>query len=65
MAKGEGARHTGCRRGTRVLVKFRDGREIQDIFQERTDKFIFLKEYGRVAKIEVRAFTAVKRQNCG
>lgn len=61
MAKGEGAKHTGCRRGTRVQVKLRDGTEFQDIFQERTDKFIILKDYGRVAKGEVRAFVAVKK----
>lgn len=60
MAKGKGARHTGCRRGTKVLVKLRDGREIQDQFHERTDRYVFLKKHGRIARVDIAAFTAIK-----
>lgn len=62
MAKGEGARHTGCRRGTKVMVKLRDGREIEDIFHERTDRFVFLRNHGRIRKGDISQFTALKRR---
>jgi len=59
MAKGKTAKHTGCRRGTKVLLKLRDGSEVADIFHERTDKFIFLKERGKIHKNKVRSFQAL------
>lgn len=60
MAKGASAKHTGCRRGTKVLLKLRDGREIADIFHERNDRYIFLKVHGKIAKGEVRSFQALR-----
>lgn len=61
MAKGKGAKHTGCRRGTKVLVKLRDGREIADIFHERTDKSVFLKNHGKISKGDISSFQALRR----
>lgn len=48
--------HTSCYRGKRVVVTMRDGVRIRDIFEYRTDKFVILREHGRIAKQRIRAF---------
>lgn len=60
MAKGKSAKHTGCRRGTKVVVKLRTGGEIVDVFHERNDKFIFLKNNGKIPKADISSFQALR-----
>lgn len=61
MAKGFSAKHTACRRGTKVLVKLRDGEEIVDAFHDRTKKHVILKEHGKVSKAEIKSFQVLRR----
>lgn len=60
MAKGQSAKHTGCRRGTKVLVKLRDGTAIADVFYERTKSHVILREHGRIAKADIRSFQVLR-----
>lgn len=48
--------HTACRRGKRVRVILRDGTRIRDVFKDRTDKFVFLRDVGKVPRVEIRSF---------
>ncbi len=52
--------HTATHRGKRVKVVLRDGTEIIDRFIDRTDKWVVLKENGRVNKSDIRAFIVIK-----
>jgi len=60
MSKADGARHTGCRRGTKVLLKLHNGEVITDVFHERTKSHIILVSAGRIAKAEVRSFQVLR-----
>lgn len=48
--------HTGCHRGKRVKVIKRDGSIIFDVFVDRTDRHIVLKNSGKLNKIDIRSF---------
>jgi hypothetical protein len=52
--------HTATHRGKRVKIVLRDGTEIVDRFIDRTDKWVVLKENGRVNKSDIRAFIVIK-----
>lgn len=52
--------HTACHRGKRVKIILKDGTQIIDYFQERTDKFVILRRLGRLGKDQIRAFMILK-----
>ncbi len=52
--------HTACRKGKRVQIILRDGRRIIDHFEGRTDRWVILREIGRVMKADIRAFMIFK-----
>lgn len=52
--------HTACGRGKRVKIILRDGTELVDRFLDRTDRWVLLKERGRVDKRDIRAFFIFK-----
>lgn len=54
--------HTGTHPGKRVYVKLIDGTVIIDRFVERNDKYVFLKEYGRLLKSEIKSFSDFKQK---
>ncbi len=55
--------HTACYRGKKVKVILRDGTEIVDYFMDRTDRWIVLRETGRIMKSDLRAFIILKAEN--
>jgi len=55
--------HTACHRGKRVKVILRDGTEIIDYFEERTNKWIVLRKVGRIMKADLRAFIILKAES--
>lgn len=55
--------HTGCNKGKRVRVILRTGETFIDTFLERTNKHVFLKNAGRIAKDTIRAFTIWKHKD--
>lgn len=57
--------HTGAPRGKWVRVKLKDGTVIIDRFHDRTDKYVFLKKHGRIAKSTIQAFSDYKERNDG
>lgn len=52
--------HTSCRRGKRVRVKLYDGTVIIDHFVDDTDRWIVLRERGKVMKRDIDAFGIYK-----
>lgn len=62
MAKGMTPKHTACRPGTEVVIKLRDGTKLFDTFMDRRGGTIFLKEYGRINKKDMRSFAVRKRR---
>lgn len=62
MPKGPNPKHTACRRGTKVLLKFVDGGKAVDIFLDRKGGMIHLQQLGKVSKKDLRSFTVYKEQ---
>lgn len=52
--------HTATYRGKRVRVVLKDGTKIDDRFEDRTDKWVVLREIGRVMKRDIKAFIILK-----
>lgn len=52
--------HTACYPGKRVRVVLIDGTKFIDRFQERTPKWVFFKERGRVRRSTIKAFSIIK-----
>lgn len=52
--------HTSCHRGKRVKVVLKNGTEVIGRFENRTDKWIVLKDVGRINKADIRAFIILK-----
>ena len=52
--------HSATYRGRRVFIKLMDGTSFIDRFQDRTDKFIVLKEHGRIYKRDLKSFSDYK-----
>ena len=63
MAKGLTPKHTACYPGKVVIVKPRVGDPIIDIFVKRKRGVIYLKNYGKITKKEIRSFAVLKKQN--
>lgn len=59
MPKG-GPKHTACRPGTEVMLKFNDGRIEHDVFVDRKGGTMFFQRLGRVSKDEIRQFLIKK-----
>lgn len=57
--------HTGTRRGKKVRVVLRDGTVIIDHFIERNDKYIFLRQRGRIIKQNIKSFSDYKVRHHG
>lgn len=62
MPKGKGPKHTACRRGTPVIIKFKDGRVESDVFVERKNGVMLFEKNGRVHKKEIVQFLIKKYQ---
>ena len=56
MATGGKKPHTSCRRGKRVRIKLRTGEVIVDVFLEGHDRFIVLKDRGKVMVHQIDSF---------
>lgn len=62
MSKGLGAKHTVCRKGNEVVIKLLNGDKIVDVFLERKNGVLLLKNYGRIKKGEIRSFAVLKKR---
>lgn len=49
--------HTATKKGKRVHVILKSGEKLIDHFEGRTDRHVFLRARGRIAKSEIRAFS--------
>lgn len=52
--------HSATFRGKRVYIKLMDGTTFIDRFLDRTDRFIVLKDHGRIMKRDLKAFSNYK-----
>ncbi len=57
--------HTGTYRGKKVRVVLRDGTLIIDHFHDRNDKFVFLREKGKILKKDIKSMSDYKERNHG
>ena len=55
--------HTGAQRNKRVRVLLRDGGVICDRFVDRCDKYVFLKDFGRLHKREIRSLSTAETKH--
>lgn len=55
--------HTACRKGKKVKIILRDGAQIIDHFEERTDRWVVLRKEGRIMKADIRAFMIFKGES--
>lgn len=54
------AKHMGCPRGHRVRIVLRSGQVVEDRFEERTDRWVLLRQHGRVPKDLIRTFVVLR-----
>lgn len=55
--------HTGTYRGKAVKIITKKGEVIIDKFHERNDRNVFLKDYGKIAKSDIKTFIILKGGN--
>lgn len=49
--------HTATYRGKRVYIKLVDGTTFFDRFMDRTDRWVVLKEHGKILMSDIKAFS--------
>lgn len=52
--------HTGTHRGTRVLIRLKDGERIVDKFHERTKKYVMLESGRQLLRRDIKSFAIYK-----
>lgn len=52
--------HTGTYRGKKVYVRLKSGESFIDAFHDRTQKWVYFRNKGKVRRSEIKAF-AIKR----